>query len=348
MLNIQYRPRRGFVLGKFMPPHNGHVFLCEFARQYCQELTILVASLPDEPIPGEFRYKWMKALFPDCRVLWTNEVLPQEPRGEDDLEFWATWKRVVTETMAGDEIWDPAKPYDVVFASENYGMRLAEEVGAKFVPCDPARTALHTSGTDVRSNPQKHWDYLPSVVRPYFVKRVCVFGPESTGKSTLAAQLGQRFGTVVVPEYGRTYTEMFGADVGADDLKNIVSGHLASVAAAKRLSNWLLVEDTDPVMTAVWSDMLIGKRDPWFAQFNDYADLYLLCDVDIPWVDDGTRYFNNDEDRKRFFETCKAELEARGVPYVVISGDRDARLWKAVSAINKHFKVEQKGPLFMT
>lgn len=334
-MTIQAKPKRGFVLGKFMPPHKGHVFLCEFARQYCERLTILVASLPDEPIPGELRFKWMKELFPDCDVRWTNEVLPQEPRGEDDLEFWATWKRVVTDTMAGNEIWDPVEPYDVVFASEPYGMRLAAEVGARFVPCDMKRQARFTSGTKVRGNPREEWDYLPDVVKPYFVKRVCLFGPESTGKSTLAELLGHRFSTVVVPEYGRTYTEVFGPDVTADDLKNIVAGHMASVAAAKRQSNWVLIEDTDPVMTAVWSDMLLGKRDPWFDEFKDHADLYLLCDVDIPWEDDGTRYFKNDEDRKRFFETCKAELAARDVPYVVISGDRRQRYDTAVRAIEE-------------
>ena len=73
------KPTTGFVLGKFMPPHKGHVFLCEFARQYCEHLTILVASLPDEPIPGRLRYEWMKRMFDDggqtCSVVWTDEVL---------------------------------------------------------------------------------------------------------------------------------------------------------------------------------------------------------------------------------------------------------------------------------
>lgn len=318
-----------------MPPHKGHVFMCEFARQYCEHLTILVASLPDEPIPGKLRFEWMQKLFPDCRVLWTDEVLPQEPRGEDDLEFWAIWKGVVEKTMAGDEIWDADQRYDVVFASEKYGMRLAEEVGARFVPCDPARSAQAVSGTAVRENPRDNWDYIPDVVKPHFVKRVCIFGPESTGKSTLAAHLGKSFKTVVVPEYGRTYTEMFGPDVNLADLRNIVAGHVASVAAAKLQSNWVLIEDTDPVMTAVWSSMLLGTRDPWFAEYKDYADLYILCDVDIPWVDDGTRYFKDDVSRQNFFELCKDELEARGLPYVIVRGDHNSRAWTAYAAINK-------------
>jgi NadR type nicotinamide-nucleotide adenylyltransferase len=162
-----------------------------------------------------------------------------------------------------------------------------------------------------------------------------VFGPESTGKSTLAKTLGAAFNTVVVPEYGRTHTEAFGSDVTAEDLRHIVQGHLASVVAAKRQANKVLIEDTDPVMTAVWSDMLLDKRDSWFDSFTDYADLYLLCDVDIPWVDDGTRYFSNDLDRKRFFDICEQELKNRNIQYIKISGDFDTREQTAIEAVKR-------------
>lgn len=332
------KPANGFLLGKFMPPHKGHVYLCEFARQYCQHLTILVATLPDEPIPGRIRYEWMKRLFPDCTVVWTNEVLPQEPDGEDDIAFWETWKNEIAKAMQqrgrSPGYDQPAWVWpDVVFASEDYGHKLAATVGAEFVPCDLKRLAVPTSGTRCRTDPAAEWDRLPDIVKPYFVKRVTVFGPESTGKTTLAMQLAEHYRTIMVPEYGRTYTEIFGADVGPHDLRKIVAGHLASVAAAKQQSGRIMIEDTDPVMTAVWSDMLTGQRDPWFDGFDDYADLYLLCDVDIPWVDDGTRYFKNDADRRRFFEVCEAELKARGVPYAVIRGNREQRFTIARTAI---------------
>ncbi len=327
------KPRDGFLLGKFMPPHQGHVFMCEFARQYCEHLTILVASLPDEPIPGKLRFQWMKEMFPDCTVVWTNTVLPQEPTGPEDTAFWDVWRAEVSYAMQESQGDNWSWP-DVVFASEDYGHRLAKEVEARFVPVDIDRTARAISGTAIRNDPFGNWDYIPHVVRPYFTKRVTLFGPESTGKSTLAKQLGEHFRTVVVPEYGRTYTEAFGADVDATDLEHIVSGHIASVAAAKRQANKVLIEDTDPVMTAVWSDMLLKERNPWFSKFSDYGDLYLLTNVDIPWEDDGTRYFRNDEDRQRFFATCEAELKARGIRYVVVSGSREERLKTAIAAID--------------
>lgn len=333
------KPRRGFLLGKFLPPHLGHVFMCEFARQYCERLTILVATLPDEPIPGELRYKWMKEMFPDCDVVWINYPMPQEPEGPDDDVFWDIWRDTsrdaLNSTRSVEDAFLSESDYcDVVFASEPYGHRLAKELGARFVPVDMTRTAVAVSGTAIRNDPFANWEYIPHVVRPYFVKRVCVFGPESTGKSTLATQLGQHYRTTVAPEYGRTYTEVFGPDVGPNDLQKIVQGHLASVAAAKRQANRILIEDTDPVMTAVWSDLLTGKRDEWFDTFDDYADLYLLTDVDLPWVDDGTRYFSDEEKRRHFFEVCENELKRRGIPYRVIRGEGTDRLNAAIAAID--------------
>lgn len=306
-----------------MPPHEGHVFLCEFAHSHVEQLTILVCSLPDDPIAGELRFAWMKEIFPTCRVSWCNEMVPQTP--EDDPEnFWPIWRELVKR-------YHP-EPVDIVFASESYGIRLAQEVNARFVPCDPERVARPCSGTAVRNSPYDNWHCIPAVVRPYFVKRVCVFGPESSGKTTLATRLAEHFDTILVPEYGRTYTEVFGTSINGEDLRRIVEGHVASVMAAKRLANRVLIEDTDPVLTAVWSDMLLDERDPWFASFNDYADLYLLCDIDIPWENDGTRYFPREEDRKRFLAACKRELAARGVNYALVSGSLDGRMAQATQA----------------
>ncbi len=322
--------KHGFLLGKFLPPHRGHQFLCEFAQAQCERLTILVATLPNEPIAGKQRYHWMSEMFPECDVAWCNEELPQQP--EDHPDFWEIWRKVIGRYSGGN--------IDAVFASEPYGAKLAELVGAQFVPCDISRNALPCSGTGVRESIYGNWDYLPEVVRRDYVKRVTLFGPESTGKSTLAKALGDTFDTIVVPEYGRTYTEFFGSDVREIDLARIAQGHVASVHAAKRHANRILIEDTDPIMTAVWWDMLMtSKRPSWFANYTDLSDLYILCDVDIPWVDDGTRYFKNDADRRRFFKACEKELVNRGARYVKVSGDRELRLTKAAEAVRMHLAL---------
>lgn len=325
-MNYLAKPARGFLLGKFMPPHTGHVYLCDFARAYCERLTILVCALDGDAIPGPLRLAWMREMFPDADVRYVDAPLPQAP--EDDPEnFWPLWKAASLAALDG-------QTPDVVFASEDYGHRLAAELSARFVPVDIARTAQPVSASAIRAAPLKHWRFLPPVVRPHFAKRVTLFGPESTGKTTLAVALAAHYDTVIAPEYGRSYTESFGMDCNAEDIRRIVAGHLAGVAAAKKHANRLLIEDTDPVLTAIWSDELLGARDPWFAAFNDLADLYILCGIDVAWEDDGIRYFPGDEQRQRFFAACEAELKARGARYVAVTGDRETRLRLAIAAID--------------
>ena len=319
--------KRGFLLGKFMPPHLGHVYCCDFARPMAGEVTVLVCSLDDDPIPGALRYDWMSRLAPRCRVRHLTEPVPQEP--SEHPRFWEIWREIVRRFHP--------EPIDYVFASEAYGQRLAGEVGARFVPVDPGRQAVPVSAADIRRDPFRHWRFIPDLVRPYFARRICLFGPESTGKSTLAGRLARHFDTVWVPEYGRIHTDAFGTDCAPEDLLAIARGHVASEAAAARNANRILILDGDPILTAVWADMLGGGRDPWFAEFRDTADLYLLTDIDAPWVDDGTRYFPAEADRQRFLAACRAELEARGLPFVTLSGGPDARFRIAVDAIAGRF-----------
>jgi HTH-type transcriptional regulator, transcriptional repressor of NAD biosynthesis genes len=166
---------------------------------------------------------------------------------------------------------------------------------------------------------------------------VCLHGPESVGKSVLAEALAAHFDTVFVPEYGRTYCEAFGTDLDNADLLQIAKVQIAMADAATAQANRLVILDTDPLMTAVWSDMMLRTRDPWFAAFGDYADLYLLLDTDLPWVDDGTRIYGDSATRADFFDRCRAELVMRGVRWSLVSGQGKARTDAALAAIARAF-----------
>lgn len=306
-----------------MPPHQGHVMLCEFAQAYCDQLTILVCSRDVEPIDGALRAEWMRELFPAARVVHLHRDVPQAPEDHPAL-----WDSIVREVHP--------EPIDFVFASEAYGQRLATGAGARFVPFDPGRSACQVSGTQVRADPYANWQYLPAPVRAHYVKSICLFGPESTGKSTLSPILAGALHTMAAPEYGRTYCETFGTDCTAEDLLRIARGQRALEWTARRHARKLLVLDTDVLMTAIWAEMLLGHRIPEL-DATPVADFYLLADIDVAWQDDGTRYFPDPERRQRFFDLCRARLEERQVPYVTIRGEQDDRLRTSLDAIAAHF-----------
>jgi NadR type nicotinamide-nucleotide adenylyltransferase len=315
----------GMLLGKFLPPHKGHVYLGEFAGRYVDQLTIVVCTLAREPIPGELRFRWMRELFPFDNVVHLTDDLPQDP--SEHRDFWALWRTSLQRVL-------PGRP-DYVFASEDYGRMLAEVLGGTFIPVDRKRAVVPVSGTAIRSDPMRFWDYVPRPVRPYFVRRVCVFGPESTGKTTLARRLADHFNTVMVPEYARALIEAQQGRLQPADMERIARGQVASEEALAREARRVLICDTDVLTTRIWSEILYGTCSDWVCcQANQrHYDLYLLLDVDVPWVADMARYLP--ENRQGFFARCRAELEARNRPYVLLQGVWDARFARACAAVER-------------
>ncbi len=117
------------------------------------------------------------------------------------------------------------------------------------------------------------------------------------------------------------------------DLLEIARVQTQLIADARARAERWVIADTDALMTAVWADMMLGTRDPWFEAFDETADLYLLLDIDLPFVDDGLRLYGGAGERARFFALCQAELERRGVAWALVSGTGEARLESALAAI---------------
>lgn len=317
------RSGHGLILGKFLPPHAGHQHLVQFAQNFVERLTVLVCTLEREPIPGEMRYQWMCELFPRARVVHVTEELPQEPH--EHPQFWDLWRETVLQA-AGESI-------DFVFASEDYGHRLACEVGATFIPVDRDRELMRVSGTAVRTYPFRNWQYIPECVRSYFVKRICIFGPESTGKSTLARDLAGQFDTLYVSEFARGLLDAKQGKCEPSDIPLIARGQVAAEDSLARKANKLLICDTDLLTTTIWSDVLFGDCPQWIRRAADerHYDLYLLLDIDVPWVDDRQRFLPHQ--RQEFFDRCQHALESRGRPYRIIRGTWPERLLQARNAI---------------
>lgn len=167
------------------------------------------------------------------------------------------------------------------------------------------------------------------------IRTVCLHGPESTGKSSLGPRIAEALGGIYVAEFGRTWSEAKGLGFTMTDLIAIAKGHMAATREAlNRRPPWVVL-DTDPLMTAVWADMLFGERDPWFDRFKDTADFYLMFDIDLPWIPDGTRMFGTEDLRSRFFDLSLSELERRHVPWALVGGQGEARFENAMKAIGE-------------
>lgn len=312
----------GLVLGKFLPPHAGHVHLVEHAQRCVERLTVVVGTLAREPIPGELRFRWMTELFPRAHVVHLTDDNPQDPA--EHPRFWEIWKASLDRVL-------PA-PIDVVFASEAYGARLARDHGARFVPVDPGRAIVPVSGTRIREAPLAHWAYLPPPVRAHYAKRIAIVGAESTGKSTLAAALADHYATRVVPEYARTYLEALERPPVADDLPVIAAGQRASEDVLARSCNRILICDTDALVTKLWSELLFGACDPRVEELARAPyDLWIVTGPEVPFEPDPVRYLP--DQRAVFHARCLAALAGR--PHVVVTGDPSDRLAAACAAIDQ-------------
>jgi HTH-type transcriptional regulator, transcriptional repressor of NAD biosynthesis genes len=165
-------------------------------------------------------------------------------------------------------------------------------------------------------------------------RRVCLIGPHCTGKSTLAASLAAHFATQWVPEFAREYALRAGRPLTYDDVTPIGEGQLAAELRA-RPANGLLILDTDLLSTAVYSQHYYGQCPPWIEQTarERLSDLYLLMDVDTPWIDDAAR--DSADARDALFARFGAALVAHAARFEVIRGDWQRRRDAAIAIVER-------------
>ncbi len=179
--------------------------------------------------------------------------------------------------------------------------------------------------------------------------KVVVIGPESTGKSSLCEQLANHYNTEWVKEYAREYLLTNGTEYSYDHLLEIAKGQLDLENAAIELvdnkttnisesnsSSKIILLDTNMYVLKVWCEFVFEKCHPWILNQiveNSY-DLYLLCDVDLPWVKDELREYPDLEIREKLYHHYKDLLVNQSTPWVNISGNYQQRLYNAINAID--------------
>ncbi len=357
----------GVVLMTALPPTIGHEALIRFAHEYMRhlegQLVVLMCILPGEPGHRADHFEALRACFPGANGMYgphfslqfSND--PQGPSGPDDDAFWSHWVRVVM-THVG-------KNPDYLFSSEAYGFRMAQALDCQHVPYDPRRwIANGVNATDVRNDVTGNFRNMVKPLRDQLRARVTIFGPESTGKSTLTKNLGVHYNSPISPEWARPYLEMLPTpqvNQERERMLTIMRGQAAQELVVDRVA-----EDTGSPFAFFDTDLLttIGfeqrrrprmpgwqgrgiensERTRWWDEIESLyrpADLYLVTNDGIPFTPDPLRYGGD----KRETEVAYwiGLLESRSLPYYQLpKGDElDTRGW-AIGVLEK-FMHERVG-----
>jgi NadR type nicotinamide-nucleotide adenylyltransferase len=188
------------------------------------------------------------------------------------------------------------------------------------------------------------------------IKKIVAIGAESTGKSTLSKQLAAHYNTFWCPEYAREYLNQNGIKYTYDDLLKISQGQLImeDYCVEKMSSEWsimnsknaqlpthnppLLFIDTNMYVMKVWYEYVFGKCEYMVldAIAGRSYDLYLLCNIDLPWTDDPMREHPAETSRKELCNMYRDLLIHQSTPWVEISGNNDERLKTAIKAVEQY------------
>jgi HTH-type transcriptional repressor of NAD biosynthesis genes len=329
------RFKNGLVLGKMYPFTKGHQYLIDTAISNAETVHVIITHNSSQSIPGEVRYNAIKEAYKNNQNVKvysvSDEGIPAYDYECETLEeFYSYWVPLV---------YSEVDVLDAVFTSENYGDDFAKYLGIEHFLVDKDRNHVPISGTLVREDPHKYWNYIADSMKPYFVKRIAIMGPESVGKSTLTKNVSNNLGTNFVPEYGRLIYEINNS-VTIDDFIPISKGRQEIEDWMIKYSKKYLICDTEDITTYLFSKMYCPdeykKVEPYFLnvlETKSKYDLYILLKPDCEGVQDGTRNFL--EERLEHYKVIKSELISRGCNFIEVGGDWNERYKESLRLINE-------------
>lgn len=330
---------KGWLTGKFAPLHAGHINFIQQAATLCDELTVVLshnANRFDDPkLALKTRLLYLRQTFkdiPHIKVVFIDETeVPEYPNG------WAEWATLIKIEIGTD--------FQRIFTSERGDIVGYNHHFPSQDVClvDPDRSQVNISGTEIRANPAKHWSMMPSIVRQQYLKKVCIVGQESTGKSTLTKYLAKHFQTSWVEEYGRTFCEqdLCGDEflLKYDDYGLIAARRYEMELQAAKSANRVLFSDTNAVVTNYFCILYEDRANLMVGEYIDLEeyDLILFLEADVNWVADGLRRNPHSEENGDLQYTL---MKARyGEDKIVrIGGNYHQRLTTAINLVQEILK----------
>jgi HTH-type transcriptional repressor of NAD biosynthesis genes len=312
--------RVGVFPGKFLPPHRGHLLAILEAHSRCDKLYVVVSEQREldtrlcelariEFIPGNLRIRWLQDELEGLNIefkLIDNPDLPTFPDG---------WNEYASELRAKIN-----ENIDVIFGGERSyieGHKIAFP-GVEYELVDPARSLVPISASEIRTNPIQYWDYLLDSESSFFARKILITGPESCGKSHMAKKLAIHFQTSCSLEYGHEYQLKRLAGNGAiftdDDFLQIIAHQSLRDSKVISTANRLSIFDTDPVITAYYSQFYLGKVLPQIESYINPSgyDLVIALRPSVRWIDDGSRDTPSQQLRDKSFDDIMKLYEYYG------------------------------------
>ncbi|EIC86569.1 multifunctional transcriptional regulator/nicotinamide-nucleotide adenylyltransferase/ribosylnicotinamide kinase NadR [Serratia sp. M24T3] len=348
-LDLEF-PRRekkiGVVFGKFYPLHTGHIYLIQRACSQVDELHIILgydeprdrelfenSSMSQQPTLSD-RLRWLLQTFKYQKNIhihaFNEEGMEPYPHG------WDVWSRGITAFMQQKGI----HPNTIYTSEQNDEPRYREHLEIDTVLIDPKRSFMKISGSQIRRDPFRYWDYIPTEVKPFFVRTVAVLGGESSGKSTLVNKLANIFNTTSAWEYGRDYIfSHLGGDEMAlqySDYDKIALGQAQYIDFAVKYANKVTFLDTDFLTTQAFCKKYEGREHPFVqALIDEYRfDLVILLENNTPWVADGLRSLGSSLDRAEFQTMLVEMMEKNNISFThVTASDYDQRFLDCVELV---------------
>ena len=331
----------GFIGGKFLPLHLGHIYAIVSASNLVDRLYVILSAsqIRDRRIcerdgvkymPTQVRLSWLGGCLSDLENI---RILCIE---DEQWDNWGTGADKVMEAIG--------EPLTHTFSAEAHLQGMFEKYypQARHVLLDRRMVAI--SGPELRRDIYHHWMLLPEVVRAFFVKKVVLVGTESCGKSTLAKKLAKFFNTNWVHEVGRDYCDTYLDQLTVEMFDSIAMDHYRMCEQALYHSNKVLFIDSEAVITQYYLDMYFQCTSPLVDAIihkQDY-DLMLYLEPDIEWVDDGTRFAGEEAQRQANNDTLKQMFRDYGFDFTVIAGSYKQRFVRARTLVENMLHPEHK------
>ncbi len=333
----------GFIGGKFLPLHQGHIYVIITASNYVDELYVVVSSSKNRDrelcerdgikyIPAEVRLSWLGEALNNLENI--NLIHIEDDKWESNYD-WEQGAEMIKEAIG--------KHINYVFSSETEYNDVFKKYypNSKHIVLDDKRKTVTISATELRKNLYDNWDKLPNCVRSYFTKKVAIVGTESCGKTTLAKKLAKFYNTEYVHEVGRDYCEKYSNFLTKEMFSQIATEHFLLQVKKAEVSNKVLFIDSEAIITQYYLEMYISeKNSPLIEEIiklQDY-DLVIFLEPDVKWVSDGFRFAGEESKRLKNNKKLKEMYIDRGIKFVSIKGDYNKRFIDVKRLVNKLFQ----------